>query len=239
MQRPEYDDNYDYGQYETRRTYSIRGFGPDGIGVSGGGSTSHPFSATEMKHLGMAVFILSLAFAILLSGVAVNQDLFNFAVFFGISLIIVLTGFGLHEMAHKFIAQKYGHWAEFRYSEFGLLISLFSSIVGFLIFIPGAVYITGSVTKEENGKISAGGPAVNIVMAVIFWGVLFAGAFTGIYIIVLIGFLGAWINTIIAGFNMIPIHPLDGSKIWKWNIGIYIGMIVIIVGLIAMRFILI
>jgi Zn-dependent protease len=165
--------------------------------------------------------------------------MFNFAIFFGISLIIVSTGFGLHEMAHKFIAQRYGHWAEFRYSEFGLMISLFSSIVGFLIFIPGAVYISGRVTEDENGKISAGGPAVNILMAVIFWGVLFAGAFTGIWIVVLIGFLGAWINTIIAGFNMIPIFPLDGSKIWRWNMGVYIGMIIVIIGLVAMRFILI
>jgi Zn-dependent protease len=38
------------------------------------------------------------------------------------------------------------------------------------------------------------------------------------------------INLIIGSFNMIPVMPLDGSKIWKWNKAIYLIMLVFLLG---------
>jgi Zn-dependent protease len=35
----------------------------------------------------------------------------------------------------------------------------------------------------------------------------------------------------VGGFNMIPVPPLDGSKIWKWSIPVYILMWVMIVAM--------
>lgn len=236
MWRRDYDDYEDpYGQYETRTVYTMRGFDPYGISVSSG-STRHPFSETEKKQLSMAVLVLSLAFAILLSGVIYNRDLWYFVQMFVISLIVAITAFALHELGHKFVAQRYGHWAEFRYNEFGLLIALVTSMMGFLFFIPGAVYISGHVTKEENGKISAAGPLTNLVMALAFWGVLFFGAVINVEIIARVGFLGAWINSFVGAFNMIPFPPLDGSKIWKWNPGVYIIMAIALVGLLLFAY---
>src|SRR3989454_10170433 len=36
--------------------------------------------------------------------------------------VAVLTGFFLHELAHKVVAQRYGAWAEFRSSRTGLIM---------------------------------------------------------------------------------------------------------------------
>jgi Zn-dependent protease len=32
----------------------------------------------------------------------------------------------------------------------------------------------------------------------------------------------AYFNAFLAVFNMIPVMPLDGAKVWKWNAGIYV-----------------
>jgi Zn-dependent protease len=39
------------------------------------------------------------------------------------------------------------------------------------------------------------------------------------------------VNIFLAGFNMIPLMPLDGAKVAHWNIGIYIGAFALIIGL--------
>jgi Zn-dependent protease len=199
---------------------------------TGGGGIRDKFSPTEIKQLGMATIILSIAYALVLSGYIVNRDMVFFGLLFGISLVIVSTGFGLHELAHKFAAQHYGHWAEFRYSEIGLFVSLIAGFLGWIIAVPGAVYIRGRVTTEQNGIISAAGPLSNIAMTILFWGILMGGLFINFDIIIIIGFLGFMLNPIIAGFNMIPFYPLDGSKILKWNIGVFAIMAVVIVVLI-------
>lgn len=221
-----YEDDY-YGGTETRTIYTIRGMQPDTYDVSVSGSR-HTFSQTEIKQLGLAILILSVAFALALSDFSATGDFSTLLGMLIISFIIVSTGFALHELAHKFVAQKYGHWAEFRYSEFGLVLALVFGFMGVVLAIPGAVYISGRVTQDQNGKISAAGPLTNIAMGIMFWGVLIGGGLLDNGFLILLGIFGVWINPIIAGFNMIPIYPLDGSKIVKWNIGVFILMILVI-----------
>ena len=89
---------------------------------------------------------------------------------------------------------------------------------------PGAVYIRGYINEEQNGKISAAGPLVNIVIsavAIALW-VTFP---TGIVGVVL--FMLAYINAVLALFNLIPIPPLDGSKVVKWNVGVWVTLLVL------------
>ena len=97
-------------------------------------------------------------------------------------------------------------------------------MVGFIWAAPGATWFSGNVTKRENGIISLAGPASNMAIASTFLPFMFilpVGSFlwvSVVYIGFIIAFLGA--------FNMLPIYPLDGSKILKWNIGIFILAIV-------------
>ena len=186
-------------------------------------------SEEEKKNLGVAIGALTLAFAAILWRIY-DQDiaeiptlLGDFLVIMIISLVVVSTGFALHELAHKFVAQKYGCWAEFRYSTQGLLIALLLAFVaGFLFAAPGAVYIIGQIDKRQNGIISIAGPLTNVAVTLVMIPFYLWGSFwiyTTAYWVI-------FFNTLLALFNMIPIMPLDGAKVLKWNIGIYIVAVI-------------
>ncbi len=133
---------------------------------------------------------------------------------FGVSLLTVGTGFVLHELMHKFTAERYGFWAEFRMWPFGILLALVTSMVGFIFAAPGATYISGeTISTRENGIISLAGPATNIVVGVLFLPFLLYGQ--GVF--GLLGRVGFNINLFLALFNMLPILPLDGAKVFGWS----------------------
>jgi Zn-dependent protease len=142
----------------------------------------------------------------------------------GVSAFVVLAGFLLHELGHKFVAQRYGAWAEFRMYPLGLVMAVLMSFLGFLFAAPGAVYIAGRVTKKQNGLISLAGPIVNLAIGGIFlaaWLVFPIGGTATGYVIQLIAVMSLFLG----GFNLIPIPPLDGYKIATWNIPVYIGVV--------------
>ena len=103
-------------------------------------------------------------------------------VYFGVSLVVVLFGFILHEMAHKFTAIKYGYWAEFRKDNMMLLVAVaLAALVGVVFAAPGATMIYNMradgrmINREENGKISAAGPVINLILCIPFAGLLLYG----------------------------------------------------------------
>jgi Zn-dependent protease len=151
-----------------------------------------------------------------------------------ITALAVSSGFLLHEMAHKFVALRFGYWAEYRANMMGLGLAIVMAFGGFLFAAPGAVMISKSnATQEfymqdpfgqEEQKsritremllISLAGPMTNIVLAVFFF-LLFLVSEAG-------SGLGAgasyafFINLILAAFNMLPFGPLDGKKIFDGN----------------------
>jgi Zn-dependent protease len=142
----------------------------------------------------------------------------------GIATLAVITGFLLHEMAHKFVAQKYGAWAEFRIFPLGLVLALVFSFLGFVFAAPGAVYIQGRIGKRENGLISVAGPATNLGFGAlcVALGYLFPISSDLAIVLNLVGS----INLFLALFNLIPITPLDGSKVVRWNLPIYLIVVV-------------
>ena len=178
------------------------------------------FSKKEIKDLWIAGLLISLAFAILLSGGYRALSLLNFKLIlvFIIAFFTAGIGFLLHELMHKHIAQNYGLRAEFRAYYPGLWLAIVLSFFGFIMAAPGAVYISGFITRERNGKISLAGPMTNIVLAILF---LISALFINN------GLLGAFfsygfsINSLLALFNMIPAMPFDGSKVLAWNKTVY------------------
>jgi Zn-dependent protease len=156
--------------------------------------------------------------------------------FFGISLLTVGIGFIFHEMAHKFTAIRYGYWAEFRKDNNMLLVAVaLASLVGFVFAAPGATVIYSNaydgrgLTREQNGKISAAGPAVNLLLCVLFAALLlFGGGIAALKngnILAEIGLAGVQINAMIAAFNMLPISILDGNKVFSWNVPVFLFLI--------------
>ncbi|UCE36030.1 MAG: site-2 protease family protein [Thermoplasmata archaeon] len=192
----------------------------------GGGGLK--FSDEEKKHLIMAIGALTLAFTVFWTQMSIfSMDPVVLLFVVGIAFVAVLTGFLLHELGHKIIAQKYGCWAEFRAWPMGLMLAVISAFIGFLFAAPGAVYIRGNISKEENGKISAAGPGMNIVVASFLLPVLIFIYGPDTLIGSLIWMI-CYLNVFLGGFNMIPFPPLDGSKIIRWNPVIWIGIIVVL-----------
>ena len=186
------------------------------------------FSRVEIRDIVIAWFALGVAFTFALTsgGVFFRGASFNpndFAAYLGISLITVGPGFVFHELSHKFVAQRYGFWAEFRMWMMGLVLALVTSLIGFIFAAPGATYISGqNISEKENGIISIAGPLVNVAIAAFF----IPFAFSGNYYMEAIGSYGSYINLFLALFNLLPLGPLDGAKVWRWNKLIWVATFV-------------
>ncbi len=194
------------------------------------------FSKKEIQDLLVSMLVITFAFAFALSGYGlmyIDWALFPTALL--ISVFAVATGFILHELGHKFVANKYGAWAEFRAWPQGLMMALiFALMVGVVWAAPGAVYIGGNITREQNGKISLAGPINNLIFATIFFPLIFIAK--GIYFDIV--FYVYFINAFLAVFNLLPIMPLDGAKVANWNIPVYILFLAVSIALLVPGFIL-
>jgi len=160
------------------------------------------FTTTELKHLTLGT--------LLVLGVGLSFILYvELALLVSLAIAFTLS-FLLHELAHKFSAQHFGLWAEFRLTMQGALITLISMFLPFKIISPGAVMIMGPVTKETAGKIGLSGPLTNIIISIVCTVIAATTQNTFFWIV-------AWINALIASFNLIPFGIMDGFKIFWWN----------------------
>ncbi|MBI5226955.1 site-2 protease family protein [Candidatus Micrarchaeota archaeon] len=195
------------------------------------------FDKQEIEHIIISVIAISLGFAIVFAGInGLLSSPKEFLVFMVLSLVTVGSGFILHEMAHKLVAIYYGASARFIMWTKGLLLMLITSVFGVLFAAPGAVYIySNKITKAENGIISIVGPLTNLLLVGFF--IALSKVFPVVFHLSFIGeplnvwAFGAKINLILALFNMIPAFPLDGSKVFAWNKMVWIGTILILLGL--------
>ena len=181
------------------------------------------FTGKEIRDLIISFIVIALGFTILYS----NGDYSHVTLIFPVVMIGVGAGFIFHELGHKFVAMHYGYYAEYELWPTGLLIALASSFFGFIFAAPGAVVIySNGMEKKTNGLISIAGPIVNIVLGLIFFLILgslgdFIYTETGA-IVYLICVLGTRINFFLAAFNLLPIPPLDGSKVMAWSVPVWL-----------------
>ena len=175
-------------------------------------------SEKEIKDLLKAWLAISFAFAMVLRH---GIELSFYQVFI-VSAVTVGTGFLLHELGHKFVAQRYGCFAEFRSFDQMLFLAIIMSFFGFVFAAPGAVMIAGRINIRKNGIISAAGPIVNLVLALFFLSML---SMFPDGLLKILAFYGFFINSWLALFNMIPVWNFDGAKVLKWDKKVY-GIIV-------------
>jgi len=180
------------------------------------------FSRTEIRDILISVIVMAIAFTILYRNNTSILAFFEyhlgesmkFVGLFGMCVLLVIVSFLFHEFGHKFVAQKHGLWSEFRMWPAGLFLTLITPFIGFLFAAPGAVMIAGNMDEKTNGKVGIAGPIVNLVMSAIGLVGLFTINHSGWVIFFLM--LGN-LNAFLALFNLLPIPPLDGSKIVRWN----------------------
>ena len=202
--------------------------------------------ADEIKEILLADVVLVIAFSLTLSGgiaeFFLNSSTFA-ATFIGalpVAALAVTLSFILHELMHKFVAQHFGAVAGFKSSTMGLAVTLITGAFGFLLGIPGATMIyVQSFTKRENGLVSLAGPLTNFAIFFIFLGISFYLGYglhpqnfiKSSYLAFAVYFT-IFISILLAFFNMLPIAPLDGSKVLAWNLPIYVftmGIIFILI----------
>jgi len=173
------------------------------------------FTEVEIRH----IFISILTLAIAVSGIGF-LSLEGVAQRFAAISIPLSLGFIAHELTHKYVAGRYGYISVYRMWVLGLAFTLIIGLGSggqFLFAAPGAVVIlTPYFTRRQGGLISLGGPLMNIAIAMCFLPMNFLSGLIGT-----IGLWGARINLWLAFFNLIPIPPLDGQKVFSWNPGIW------------------
>jgi Zn-dependent protease len=190
------------------------------------------FAPGEVGQIVIAWVVLSMALSITdVEGLFVGTgSLDNIAAAF----IATATGFILHEMGHKFVAMRRGYIAHFRIWIWGIALALITAVASqgqFIFGAPGAVYIapaTGVLYygayasarqrsgERDNAVISAAGPGTNLAFALFFLFLIFILPTSGFWsTVATFGFI---LNLGLGSFNMLPIPPMDGYKIFKGSI---------------------
>ncbi len=124
------------------------------------------------------------------------------AIYWGMGFIASLLLFVsvlIHELAHSFVAQARG-----------------LQVSNITLFVFGGVSnISGEPTNAPDELlISIVGPVSSLVLAGIFWGISFGvpndlAAVQGVIVYL------AFINALLAAFNLIPGFPLDGGRVFR------------------------
>lgn len=198
---------------------------------------TNEMTARELRELTLSALALALAFGIAFEGgLRAILEPSRLIVAFFFTLVGVSLGFILHELGHRFVARRFDYFAEYSMWREGLMLALVCSLFGFVFAAPGAVMIRpgiapwrrGTSMTETLGLISIAGPTMNVCLAVVFI------VLNTLYPATVFS-LGAWINTWLAIFNLIPLGPLDGAKIIRWDRGVWSGAIGAAIVLLVMQ----
>ncbi len=169
------------------------------------------FTETELRHILISVLVLAVA----VSGIGFLPLEGVGSRFAAISIPLAL-GFIAHELAHKYVANRYGYFAVYRMWTLGLAFALLIGLAsggGFIFAAPGAVVILSPFfTRRQSGLIGLAGPATNIAIAGCFFPLMYLPG-----VVSEIGFWGVRINLWLAFFNLLPIPPFDGEKVFSWK----------------------
>lgn len=190
------------------------------------------FSQEEIRDIGIAIVSLTFILVVTpLPSLGIRTDVIPGY------LIGIILGFVLHELAHKAMANRVGAEAFFKLWPQGIGFGvLFALISPWKFLAPGAVVIYGrkfgrwkyrldrllttphghALSRGETGLIAVSGPIVNIILAYVF------SSFQGLVFQQI-----AYINAFLAVFNLLPIPPLDGSKVMLWNAVIWFFVILV------------
>ena len=215
-------------------------------------------SGPELSALGVAWIIFILAFIpqALISGIlsiVPGESLLSPAAAMQYSFIAFAIGgaFILHELGHKFAAQRFKARAQFRLDRFGMLITVISIMLGFYLLVPGATLWQSDLAQYDNirGRVAVSGPIINLILGCLSLGCIGIGLTTasmnlttatqqGLLVVfewmaLNFGYISFFLNVYLGIFNLIPFWILDGKKILDWNEFVWISLVLMFCSLIV------
>jgi len=143
-------------------------------------------------------------------------------------VFVIIFCFSVHEYAHAWAAKKLGDNTAWMHGRLTLNPAKHLDLIGTLmIFVVGFGYAKPVPVNPRNFKnrgykkgmalVAAAGPLSNLIMALLFYGLSYLTLLIqspDVYFIVLTFARGiVSLNITLALFNLLPIPPLDGSRI--------------------------
>ena len=116
------------------------------------------------------------------------------------SVVVFFSALVAHELAHSLVARRY----DLKVSDITL-------------FLLGGVARLERDPRDARTELlmAAAGPLASLVLAVGFASLWFAlGAKNGSALQVVVAWL-AWMNAVVAVFNILPVFPLDGGRVFR------------------------
>lgn len=176
----------------------------------------------EWIDMAVALIILSIGFSLVLTRSTIFRgiDFVKLLQVLPISMFILLFAFLGHEIAHRQVARRLGYHAffqaDYQLLPLALILPLF---FGFIFAAPGAVVISPFRLYGRGGDrdvffIAAAGPLTNITFAAV-------GIAAYTLTKAMLWWYFTYINAWLALFNLLPIPPLDGSKMIKTNLAMW------------------
>lgn len=167
------------------------------------------FSSQELAIVVVASLLLGIAYLVSKQMELLSLD--------NLVLYCIMGGFVLvlHDLTHRYYANKYKAVVEYRFWGLGMVIMFVTALLFGLVFAVPARTIINDVKKlgiREQAIIYLSGPLMSAFLAIGFIILVPAGGF-----LATICLLGVSMNLLTAVYSLIPVDPLDGLKVYVWK----------------------
>ena len=150
-----------------------------------------------------------------------------------ITIVILVFSAILHEVAHGWVADRLGDPTARLLGRLTLnpvphIDPLMSILLPLILILSGSPIIFGAAKpvpvdpfnlrdgRRDMALVSLAGPITNFLIAAVFALILkFAGPFIDQPLLLAVMFLVVKLNLLLGIFNLLPIPPLDGSKVFS------------------------